>query len=196
MSVEAVPPDLRSRFDELLRPHLPLAYRYALRLASNADDAMDLIQDSAVLAFRAFDKFESGTNFKAWYLRILTNRFYRFAEERARHRTVAIEDAPDLYLFQQTRRQGIRTDGDDPAQVVLGHLDSEAAQRAIEKLPEEYRTVAVLFFIADMRYEEIAEVLEIPVGTVRSRLHRARKALQVSLYDLAQERGLVPTQTD
>jgi RNA polymerase sigma-70 factor (ECF subfamily) len=178
----------RAAFDSELRPVLDLAFRYARRLTGSRDDAMDLVQDAAVQAFRSFHTFTKGTNFKAWFLRILTNRYY--ALRRSRPSTVALDEAPDLFLFEQAKRNGVPID-DDPAAWVLGKMDGEAIQAAIEKLPEEYRTVAVLYFLSEMPYEEIAESLDIPIGTVRSRLHRGRKLLQVALWQIAEDRGFV-----
>ncbi|MGV3617261.1 MAG: sigma-70 family RNA polymerase sigma factor [Fimbriimonas sp.] len=176
----------RAAFDAELSPVLCLAYRYAKRLVGSHDDAMDLVQDSAVSAFRAFHTYTPGTNFKAWFLRILTNRYY--ATHRNRLATVALADAPELYLYDHAKQLGTPME-EDPAAHLLGKMDGEAIQAAIDRLPEEYRVVAVLHFLSEMPYEEIAHTLEVPIGTVRSRLHRGRKQLQVSLWQIAEERG-------
>lgn len=178
----------RQVFENYLGQVLDLAYRYAYRLAGNRDDAMDLIQDASVAAFRGFKSFTPGTNFRAWFFRILTNRHY--SRPKSGRNNVSIEEAPDLFLYEKAKRDGVEFD-DDPAAKVLGQMDSDQIQAAIDRLPEEYRVVAVLYFLSEMPYEEIAETLEIPLGTVRSRLHRARKMLQVSLWRIAQERGFV-----
>lgn len=183
--------ELRSQFDAELRPVLDLAYRYALRLTGSRDDAMDLVQDAAVQAFRAFHTYTPGTNFKAWLLKILTNRYY--AVRRNRPATIALDEAPDLFLFEQSKRSGVPID-DDPAAWVLGKMDGEAIQAAIGRLPEEFKTVAILYFLSEMPYEEIAETLDVPIGTVRSRLHRGRKLLQVALWQIAEERGYVSSE--
>lgn len=178
----------RQAFEGLLSPVLELAYRYAYRLAGNRDDAMDLIQDASVAAFRGFKTFTPGTNFRAWFFKILTNRHY--SRPKAGRTNVSIEEAPDLFLYEKAKRDGVDFT-DDPAAQVLGQMDSDQIQNAIDHLPEEYRVVAVLYFLSEMPYEEIAETLDIPLGTVRSRLHRARKMLQVSLWRIAEERGYV-----
>lgn len=191
MPAPAPEAEARAQFDNELRPVLDLAYRYALRLTGTPDDAMDLVQDAAVQAFRAFHTYTPGTNFKAWLLKILTNRYYAIRKHRPN--TLALDEAPDLFLFEQAKRNGVAID-DDPAAWVLGKMDGEAIQAAIEKLPDEYRTVAVLYFLSEMPYEQIAETLEVPIGTVRSRLHRSRKLLQVALWQIAQDRGYVSTE--
>ena len=183
----------RDAFDRELAPVLGLAYRYAHRLSSNHDDAVDLVQDTAVQAFRAFSTYRPGTNFKAWFLRILTNRY--FACRRQHTSTVSLEDAPDLFLYDQAKRLGTPMDT-DPAAWVVGQMDGEAIQAAIDQLPEEYRVAAVLYFLSEMPYDEIALTLDVPIGTVRSRLHRGRKLLQVALWRIAEERGYVKERND
>lgn len=181
----------RGEFDTLVRPVLPIAYRYAVRLTRNPDDAMDLVQSSAVNAFRAFEQFQSGTNFRAWFLRIVTNQHYR--NRRRVAVTVSLDDAPDLFLYEHAKRQGLPMDG-DPAGPIFERVTQDEVTEALARLPEEYRVVATLYFTGEMTYEELAEALELPVGTIRSRLHRARKSLQVQLWRVAEERGLVATE--
>jgi RNA polymerase sigma-70 factor (ECF subfamily) len=180
------------RFEKLLEPILPLAYGVAFRLARNQSDAEDLVQEAALLAYRAYHTYEQGTNFKAWYLRILTNAF--FAKYRRRKRqpvTMDIDDAPPLHLLFQMHAAGIADRTDDPAAALLSRLDAEQISDAIAALPEEYRAVCTLYFLDDMAYQEIAEILDCPIGTVRSRLHRGRRMLQKALWQIAQERGIV-----
>lgn len=180
------------RFGALLEPVLPLAYGYALRLARQPDDAQDLVQEAALLAFRGFDGFTPGTNFKAWYLRILTNCFYaKYRKQRRAPMTVDLEDAPPLYLMTMSGEAGLFTRYDDPAEALVSRLGVEAVADAIAALPEEFRVVTTLFFLEDQSYQEIAAILDCPLGTVRSRLHRGRRMLQKVLWHLAAERGIV-----
>lgn len=181
---------LRREFESLLAPVAGVAYRVAIGLTRNPDDAMDLVQDATVQAFRAFETFTRGTNFKAWFLKILTNRFLK---SKAKHRaeTVPLDDAEDVYLFKRAQENGLLGNSDDPARIVLNGLEVEAVQQAMDKLPEEFRTAAVLYFMNDFSYEQIAEVLDVPIGTVRSRLHRGRKLLQKALWEIAVEGGIV-----
>lgn len=176
----------------LLESVLPQAYRVARCLAGNAADAEDLVQEAALSALRGLDGFEPGTNFKAWFLRILTNAFYMKCRRDKRHPEVTSgEEAPDLYLFGKTGAATAAEDGTDPARAFLSRLESEQVAAAIQALPPDFRSVASLYFLEDLSYEAIASVLDCPVGTVRSRLHRGRKMLQVALWQVAQDHGLV-----
>jgi RNA polymerase sigma-70 factor (ECF subfamily) len=179
-------------FDTQLRAVLPPAYGYAMRLTRNRADAEDLVQEAALLACRAAHTFEAGTNFKAWYFRILVRCFYaRHRTAKRRPETVELDDTPDLQLYGNFIRSGLRSSGDDPASILLDRLGTEQVVDAIRVLPTEYGIVCTLYFMEDFAYHEIAEVLEVPVGTVRSRLHRGRKMLQKALWQVAQEAGVV-----
>jgi RNA polymerase sigma-70 factor (ECF subfamily) len=143
-------------------------------------------------AWRGFERFEPGTNFLAWFLRILTNLNYsRVRRASRRPQQVTLDALPDLYLYRKLGAHTPSADDADPAQALLRDLDVTEVRRAIEDLPDEFRTVAALYFAEDLSYRQIAEVVGCPVGTVRSRLHRGRKMLQVSLWRLAEEHGLV-----
>lgn len=102
-----------------------------------------------------------------------------------------VEDVPDLYLFERTAELGLHQRVADPARHVLSRLDGETIAEALQSLPEEYRVVSTLYFIDDFAYQEIAAILGLPVGTVRSRLHRGRKLLQQRLWRVAVEHGIV-----
>lgn len=173
-------------FEEQLTPLLAPAYRVAASLAGNSADAEDLVQETALLALRGYATFEPGTNFRAWFFRILTNCFYgRHRQRRRRPETVEFEQVPDLYLYTMMQRAGTYADTSDPAGAALGRMDADQILAAIQALPDEYRAVAALYFVQDLTYEEIAAALDCPVGTVRSRLHRGRKLLQQALWRLA-----------
>jgi len=179
-------------FEALLLPLLDGAYGAALHLTRNQADAEDLVQEAALLACRGFGSFEQGTNFKAWFFRILTNCFFTRYRKRKREGTqTELEDTPELYLYCQTAAVGLHARTADPASLVMDRLDTEQVNAAIDALPEEYRVVATLYFLQDFTYQEIAEVLEVPVGTVRSRLHRGRRMLQKALWRIATERGII-----
>jgi RNA polymerase sigma-70 factor (ECF subfamily) len=169
-----------------------MAYGTAVRLTRNRTEAEDLVQDAALLAYRAFGSFQQGTNFKAWFFRILTNAFYsRHRKEKHEKANLSTEDVPALYLYSKTAEAGLHGRESDPASAIMDKLDAEQVGEALEALPTEYRVVATLYFIEDFSYQQIAEVLECPVGTVRSRLHRGRRMLQKALWDVAVERGIV-----
>ncbi|MBL8068371.1 MAG: sigma-70 family RNA polymerase sigma factor [Armatimonadetes bacterium] len=179
----------REQFETELGKILDGAFGYAVRL-SNGDrnDAEDLLQDATVAAWRGKDTFQPGTHFKAWFFRILTNTLYRKAGKK-QVETVPIDEGSFPYLFLEATNAGAPLDS-DPEAVLFDKLDTEAVLSALDGLPDEFRDVSALYFTADMSYEDIAESLGIPVGTVRSRLHRGRKLLQESLWDVAQSRGL------
>lgn len=178
-------------FEALLEPLLSPAYGYACHLAGDRGEAEDLLQEAALAAFRGFRSFRPGSNFKAWFYRILTNCFY--ARHRRRQRrpvTVELEDAPDLFLFQRTAELGLHGSDDDPARRLLRKLSQWQILAAFAALPADFRVVASLYFVDDLKYDEIADVLHLPLGTVRSRLHRGRKMLQKTLWNVAVEAGV------
>lgn len=179
-------------FEALFGAVAGTAFGIAMRLTRNQADAEDLIQEAALLAFRAFASFEPGTNFRAWFFKILTNCYFsKRRREKSRPVTSDLDDTPDLYLYARSAEAGFPTQGPDPAAQLLDRLGTERVVAAIARLPEEYRVVATLYFMEDLSYEEIAEVLGCPIGTVRSRLHRGRKMLQKSLWLVAEEIGIV-----
>ena len=191
---------LQVTFEALFAGVVNPAFGVAMRLTRNQADAEDLVQEAAFLAYRGFGSFETGTNFRAWFLKILTNCYYsKRRREKSRPVTSDLDDTPDLYLYARSGQAGFPTQGADPAAELLERLGTERIVAAMTRLPEEYRVVATLYFMDDLSYEEIARVLECPVGTVRSRLHRSRKMLQKALCQVAEEDGIVrahPQQAD
>ena len=180
-------------FERLLAGVLDQAYGTALRLTGAAADAEDLVQDAALLAHRGFPGFTAGSNFRAWFYRILLNRFYsNYRRQKRAGVSVDLDETPELYLYQQAAASGMTPDT-DTATALVDRLDSELVTRALDALPEEFRTVATLYFMQDLPYQEIADMLDVPIGTVRSRLHRARRMLQKALWEVAAERGIVGT---
>ena len=175
-------------FEELLVPQLERAYRVAVSLCHHPSDAENLVQEASFRAFRAFSTFQIGTNFRAWFLQIVTRCFYESHRQRKRRpEQVELEDDLDAFLYQ--RAQALPG---DPAETLFAQLSGATIARAIGELPEEFALAASLYFQEDLSYQEIADILKAPLGTVRSRIHRARKALQRSLWTLAQEQGLNP----
>jgi RNA polymerase sigma-70 factor (ECF subfamily) len=181
-----------SSFESLFAACAASAYGVAMRLTRSRADAEDLVQDTALLAHRGFASFTQGTNFRAWFLKILLNCYYSGRRrERSRPVTSDLDDTPDLYIYARSGEAGFPTQGPDPAAQLLDKLGTERVVAAINRLPDEYRIVSTLYFMEDLSYEEIARVLQCPVGTVRSRLHRGRKMLQKSLWQIAEEDGIV-----
>ena len=180
-------------FKSLLEPVLEPAYRTAYHLTRNEADAEELVQEAALLAFKGFSRFKPDTNFKAWFFTILRNRFISIYRKKQREiKTVELEDAPELYMYTKSLESGLSAQTSEPAKYVIEQLDAEQVATALSELPMEFREAATLYFTQDMSYHDIAEVLGVPVGTVRSRLHRGRKLLQKKLWHLAEDYGLVP----
>ncbi|HEU4565238.1 MAG TPA: sigma-70 family RNA polymerase sigma factor [Gemmatimonadaceae bacterium] len=193
---EAAPRDAASLapagFQQLIVGVLPSAYGYALRLTRNRADAEDLLQEAALRAVHGEHTFQPGSNFKAWFFRILVRSFWqRHREQERRPSTVDFDDTPDLYLYARSAESGLPYEGEDPAGTLFDRLGTERVADAIAQLPEEYGVVCTLYFMEDFAYHEIASVLELPVGTVRSRLHRGRKMLQKTLWRAAVDAGIV-----
>lgn len=169
-------------FQEEALPHLDALYRYALRLTHNEKDAEDLLQDTFLRAFRFWDKYEKGSNCKAWLYRIMKNQFLNKVDKskRAPDET-SLDDTEEWYLYGQLKDGGPEAVRNDPASIFEIRDWGVQIQEAIERLPEEFREPLVLFDGEGLAYQEIAELLDIPIGTVRSRLARARKKLQKDL---------------
>jgi RNA polymerase sigma-70 factor (ECF subfamily) len=190
--------DPRAEFEALLTPVLDRAYATARRLARNAADAEDLVQDAALLAFRGFRTFERGTNFRAWFLRVLMNAFLSSRrKQRPEDLAVPLDDLPNAFVQRQAHEVVSAApeaggSGSDVARSVIAKLEAEQVEAAIDALPAEFREVSALYFLNDLPYQEIAAMLHIPIGTVRSRLHRGRALLQRRLWQLAEDQGLVP----
>jgi len=192
MTTTARTEDETREFEALIASVLDRAFGLAYHLTRSRDDAQDLIQTAALQAFRAFHQFTPGTNFKAWYFKILTRCFYaHYRKKRRQPPMTTLEDAAPLHLNVTTTGLGMHEQYADPAAEVLGRLNEEAVSRAIHALPEEFRVVCTMYFMQDASYQEIAEILECPIGTVRSRLHRGRRMLQRALWQLAIEQGIM-----
>jgi RNA polymerase sigma-70 factor, ECF subfamily len=177
-----------SEFEKEALPHRKALYNYALKMTGDEDDADDLVQETYLKAFRFFDKFERGTNCKAWLFRILKNSFINdYRKTKSEPDKVDYEDVQNFY-------ENIKADEVDSQHYEMdafnNMLDDEVS-KAISSLPEDFRTVVILNDIEGFTYEEIADFVDIPVGTVRSRLHRARKMMYSQLYDYAKGKGFV-----
>ena len=178
-------------FSDLAMPFMGPLYSAALRMTRNPADAEDLVQETYLRAYRAFDSFQEGTNLKAWLYRILTNTYinqYRAAKRRPEQ--TDIEDVEDLYLYRRLGGLEAAVAGRSPEAEVLEGIPDDEVKEALESLPEQFRMAVLLADVEGFAYKEIAEILDIPIGTVMSRLHRGRKQLQKRLWEYAVERGL------
>ncbi len=186
-----------AEFEAHLEAIVPSAYGYALRLTRNRADAEDLVQEAALQACRGRGGFAAGTNFKAWFFRILTTCFWgKHRTAQRRPSTVDFDDTPVLYLYQRSAEAGLPVTGADPAAELCDRLGADRVADALAQLPDEFAAVCVLYFMQDFAYHEIGAVLGIPVGTVRSRLHRGRKMLQKALWDVAIDAGIMSSATE
>jgi RNA polymerase sigma-70 factor (ECF subfamily) len=185
----------RTEFERQALAHLDALYGAAYRLTRNPRDAEDLVQDSLLRAYRFWDSFQQDSNCKAWLLRIVTNTFINEYQRKKRSREVldaatAEQSATDGVLVQATA-----FDKQSPQQVLLQHSVSDDVQRALDSLPDDFRTAVILCDMQGLSYKEIAEIMECPVGTVMSRLFRGRKLLAAALRDFAVSEGYVKEAT-
>jgi RNA polymerase sigma-70 factor (ECF subfamily) len=181
----------KSRFREEALPLLDSLYAGALRMTRNPADAEDLVQETMLRAYRSFDRFEPGTNLKAWLFRILTNAYINVYRKRQREpQKVSQDEVEDFDLYQELKDNDPQFSA-TPESIVLDSLVDSDITDAIDDLPEQFRLAVVLSDIEGFTYAEMAEIMDVPMGTVMSRLHRGRKALQKRLWDLAKERGIV-----
>jgi len=167
----------------------PQLYTAALRMTRNAADAEDVVQETFLKAYRAYHTFQEGTNLKAWLYRILTNTYInKYRKQQRRPSEVELGELQDLYLY---RRLGEQSGASRSAeQEVLDTFVDSDVKAAMESLPEHFLMPVYYADVEGFSYKEIAEILDVPIGTVMSRLHRGRKALQKKLWSLAEERGL------
>lgn len=182
--------DLKAEFERVALPHLSDLYKAAFYFAKNEAEAEDLVQETYLRAFRFFDKFEAGTNCKAWLLTILRNLFFnRYRQKRQEPETVDWEKIDQAYELMV--EQGQKAEKNNPESLFFSRLTSDKINEAIKGLPEEFRTAIMLVDIEELSYEEAAKVMDCPIGTVRSRISRGRRILQVALRDYAVQSGLL-----
>ncbi len=179
---------LYKEFEEEAIPHMDALYNFALKMTGDQDVAEDLVQDTYLKAFRFFDKFEKGTNCKAWLFRILKNSYINDYRKSVKEpEKVDYDDIQNFY--ENIKATEVKTT--HVAQDDFNSLLDDEVTRSISQLPEDFRTVIILSDIEGFSYEEIAEFIDCPIGTVRSRLHRARKMLYTQLYGYAKDKGYV-----
>ena len=168
-------------------------YSAALRMTRNAADAEDLVQETYLKAYRAYERFEAGTNLKAWMYRILTNTYINaYRKKQRRPDESDIDDVEDLYLYRRIGGAEGAVLGRSAEDELMEMFGEDEVKVALEDLPEHYRLPILLADVEGIAYKEIAEILDIPIGTVMSRLHRGRKQLQKRLHGFAEEHRLLP----
>ena len=182
----------QEQFAELAMPYMDALYSAALRMTRNPSDAEDLVQETYLRAYRGFPGFQEGTNLKAWLYKILTNTFINiYRAKKRRPEQVDLDDTEDFYLYRKLGGLEAVESQRTPETEVLDQMPEAVVKDALEALPEQFRMAVLLADVEGFSYKEIAEITDVPIGTVMSRLHRGRKQLQKRLWDLAVERGLV-----
>jgi RNA polymerase sigma-70 factor (ECF subfamily) len=179
----------RKQFEEEALVHIDSLYRTALRMTKNEGDADDLVQETFLKAYRFWDKFQEGSNCRAWLFKIMTNIFINNYRAKAwTPQTIDLDDIDDGFLYGQLSSLG---PSDNPENLFFNKVFDDDVKKAIEELPEDFRLVIILSFLEGFSYQEIADILGLNIGTVKSRLHRGRKLLQKSLWDYAVKNGFV-----
>lgn len=178
----------RANFEREALVHLDTLYRVGLRLAGNAADAEDLVQETILRAYRSWEQYTPGTNAKGWLLTILRNLFINEYRRRTRHpETVDVDTIEPYAVFPEIQDE-------DPQATFFNHIVDDEVLRAVDELPEVFKEAVMLSDVEGLSYEEIANVLDVPVGTVKSRLFRGRRLLQTRLYDYAVSMGYIKGQ--
>jgi RNA polymerase sigma-70 factor (ECF subfamily) len=181
----------QATFADQAMPFMSALYSAALRMTRNPADAEDLLQETYLRAYRGFGGYTDGTNLKAWLYRILTNTYInQYRAKKRRFDETNLDEAEDLYLYKRLGGLEAVTAGRSAEDELMDWFTDTEVKEAVEALPEQFRMAVLLADVEGFSYKEIAEILDIPIGTVMSRLHRGRKALQKELYEFASSRGL------
>ncbi len=178
----------RRQFEKLARRYYQQVFAGAMRLTGDPDEASDLTQEALVRAYLGFDQFQPGTNFRAWLMKILVNtHISRYRKQQRRPKTVELETSDDGWPARELPADDLPS----PEQALVEQFACEEVEAALNQLPEEFRCVVVLVDMLGLAYREVADAMGIPIGTVRSRLFRARRMLRRYLRDFARKRGLI-----
>ncbi len=179
----------RKLFETEALPHLDAVYTMAVRLAHNPDDANDLLQETVLRAWRFFDQFQPGTNCRAWLLTILFNNFRngyrRSSREQPAASTADFDHRVETASLEEDSQQG------NPEAVVSGQTMDREVEAAFNSLPDEFRSALLLIDVQELSYQEASQVLEVPVGTIKSRVSRGRTMMRQALQEYAKERGII-----
>jgi RNA polymerase sigma-70 factor (ECF subfamily) len=182
----------KEQFTSDAMQYAPQLFSTALRMTRNRSDAEDLVQETYIKGWRSFHTFQEGTNLRAWLFRIMTNSYINKYNAKKRKGTeVELDDVEELFLYKRLGSIDQSQLSSSAEDQMLDLFTDDEVKGALESLPEDFRIPVLLSDVDGFSYKEIAEMLEIPMGTVMSRLHRGRKAMQKMLYEYARERGLI-----
>ena len=182
----------KDQFTSDAMQYAPQLFSTALRMTRNRLDAEDLVQETYIKGWRSFHTFQEGTNLRAWLFRIMTNTYInKYNAQKRKGTEVELDDVEELFLYKRLGSIDQSQLSSSAEDQMLELFTDEEVKNALESLPEDFRIPVLLSDVDGFSYKEIAEMLEIPIGTVMSRLHRGRKAMQKMLYEYARDRGLI-----
>lgn len=180
----------RQLFAQLVQEHEKYLYNIAYRLCGNREEARDLVQEALVRAYRAFRSFQPGTSFKSWLYRIVSNLYVDSLRKKSKYREESLDEP--LTFEEGEVQKALPDQSADPSQLIEENAFVGEVQKALEQLPIEYRLAVILCDVQGFSYEEIAQIMDCSIGTVRSRIHRGRKALRQNLEEYGKARNWLP----
>jgi RNA polymerase sigma-70 factor (ECF subfamily) len=182
----------KEKFTSDAMQYAPQLFSTALRMTRNRSDAEDLVQETYIKGWRSFRTFQEGTNLRAWLFRIMTNTYInKYNAQKRKGTEVELDDVEELFLYKRLGSIDQSQLSSSAEDQMLDLFTDDEVKNALESLPEDFRIPVLLSDVDGFAYKEIAEMLEIPIGTVMSRLHRGRKAMQKMLYEYARDKGLI-----
>jgi len=182
----------REDFTHDAMQHAPQLFSTAMRMTRNRSDAEDLVQETFIKAWRSFATYQQGTNLRAWLFRIMTNTYInKYNAQQRKPTETELDDVEELFLYKRLGAVDQSQLSQSAEDQMLSLFTDDEVKKSLEELPEQFRIPVLMSDVEGFSYKEIAEILEIPLGTVMSRLHRGRKAMQKMLYEYAKERGLI-----
>jgi RNA polymerase sigma-70 factor (ECF subfamily) len=182
----------REDFTHDAMQHAPQLFSTAMRMTRNRGDAEDLVQETFIKAWRSFATYQQGTNLRAWLFRIMTNTYInKYNAQQRKPTETELDDVEELFLYKRLGAVDQSQLSQSAEDQMLSLFTDDEVKKSLEELPEQFRIPVLMSDVEGFSYKEIAEILEIPLGTVMSRLHRGRKAMQKMLYEYAKERGLI-----
>lgn len=182
----------REDFTHDAMQHAPQMFSTAMRMTRNRSDAEDLVQETFIKAWRSFATYQQGTNLRAWLFRIMTNTYInKYNAQQRKPTETELDDVEELFLYKRLGAVDQSQLSQSAEDQMLSLFTDDEVKKALEELPEQFRIPVLMSDVEGFSYKEIAEILEIPLGTVMSRLHRGRKSMQKMLYEYAKERGLI-----